>query len=58
MTTSTDKSTDTARVWKRAAYGGLVVAGVILVFGQTSFMTAVVAGLVAFPLSTRVLLRS
>lgn len=48
MTTSTDKSTDTARVWKRAAYGGLVVAGVILVFGQTSFMTAVVAGLVAF----------
>ncbi|MCE8507525.1 hypothetical protein KBY28_03575 [Ruegeria pomeroyi] len=48
MTTSTDKSADTARVWKRAAYGGLVVAGVILVFGQTSFMTAVVAGLVAF----------
>ncbi|SDE46803.1 hypothetical protein [Ruegeria marina] len=48
MTTSTEKSADTARVWKRAAYGGLVVAGVILVFGQTSVMTAAVAGVLAF----------
>ena len=48
MTTSTDKTADTARVWKRAAYGGLVVAGVILVFGQTSVMTAAIAGVVAF----------
>lgn len=48
MTTSTDKTADTARVWKRAAYGGLVVAGVILVFGQTSVVTAVIAGVVAF----------
>ncbi|MCE8521406.1 hypothetical protein KBY30_10470 [Ruegeria pomeroyi] len=48
MTTSTDKTADTARVWKRAAYGGLVVAGVILVFGQTSVVTAAIAGVVAF----------
>ncbi len=48
MTTSTDKTADTARVWKRAAYGGLVVAGVILVFGQTSVMTAAIAGVLAF----------
>lgn len=48
MTTSKDKTADTARVWKRAAYGGLVVAGVILVFGQTSVMTAAVAGVIAF----------
>ncbi|WP_203583010.1 hypothetical protein [Ruegeria sp. PrR005] len=48
MTTSKDKTADTARVWKRAAYGGLVVAGVILVFGQTSVMTAAVAGVLAF----------
>lgn len=48
MTTTKDRTADTARVWKRAAYGGLVVAGVILVFGQTSVTTAVIAGVVAF----------
>lgn len=48
MSTSMDKSGCAARSWRMAAYGGVVVAVLLMLFGGSGLVQSVIAGAVVF----------